>query len=116
MPAIDGDARVVVLDLEGGTTMHRVVFEEVGQGVDISNVIGCHEFDLVVAMERTGKVAPNTAEAIHGDSNSHLGYLWGFGELEGSRLSASSAAPIRPASLPSAAVAMSFAFVAWLTE
>jgi hypothetical protein len=70
--AVDGDAVGAAGD--GGTEVaqHRIVLEQMRQGLGIREVVDAHEIDLVIGKRRAHDVAPDPAEPVDAYSDRHV--------------------------------------------
>ena len=70
--AVDGDRRVVVGDLAGEAAQDRVVLEQVGEGLVVHEVVGCHDLDVGSGRhDGAEEVAADAAEAVDTNANGH---------------------------------------------
>ena len=73
--AVDRDRALTEADLAGEGSEHGVVLQQVGQGLGVRQVVDGDDLDIAAmrGRDRAVEVAPDTAETVDADTNSHDG-------------------------------------------
>ena len=75
MTAVDDDAVVVMIDGAGENTVHRVVFEKVGQRSIVGAGVDGGDADVFRVSQQTQQITTDAAKAVHPQRYGHVALL-----------------------------------------